>query len=547
MTKDKRTRAWQALERHAADMRDCSTRDLFAGDPERFERFSLEHDRLLLDYSRHAVTLRTMELLRELAEACELATWIERMFAGEPVNDTERRPALHVALRNRSGLPVTAGGEDVMPLVHAELARMRKLVDGIHGGSFRGHTGQTITDVVNIGIGGSDLGAVMAVEALARFRRPDLRGHFVSNVDGVQISDVLNAVDPERTLFIVCSKSFTTLETMVNARQARDWLIAARGKAAVPRHFVAVSVNAPAMDEFGIAPDLRFALWDWVGGRYSMWSSIGLAIALSIGMEHFEELLAGAHAMDEHLRTAPFETSLPVTAALLGLWNVNFLGAESLVILPYDQRLHRLPAYLQQLEMESNGKRVTRDGRPVEWATCPIVWGEPGSNAQHSFYQLLHQGTRRFYADFIVPVNGSSGFQEQQDLALANCLAQAEALMAGQTEAEVIATLRKGGLRADDAERLAPHKVHPGNRPSSIYLFPRLDPETLGKLVALYEHKVFVQSVIWDINAFDQWGVELGKQLAGQTAPAIADAAQREELSSPLRELLTIADRWRDH
>ncbi|CAN5356264.1 glucose-6-phosphate isomerase [soil metagenome] len=525
-----RTHAWRALGQHARDMRDRHVRDLFAADRHRFEHCSLEHDQLLLDYSRHAVTDDTMELLRLLADTCGVAGQIERMFAGEPINVTEQRPALHVALRNRSGRQMSAGGEDVMPLVDAELARMREIVDAVHGGSFTGASGGSITDVVNIGIGGSDLGAVMAVEALARFRKPGIRTHFVSNVDGVQISDVLDVVDPAHTLFIVCSKSFTTLETMVNARQARDWLARQLGEAAVPHHFVAVSVNAAAMDEFGIAPELRLSIWDWVGGRYSLWSAIGLAIALSVGMAHFERLLAGAHAMDEHFRTTPIERNLPVTAALLGVWNLNFLGAESLVILPYDQRLHRFPAYLQQLEMESNGKRVTRNGQPVEWETCPIVWGEPGSNAQHSFYQLLHQGTRRFYADFIVPVNGSSDFQRQHDLALANCLAQAEALMAGEGE----------------QGRTPGHKVYPGGRPSSIYLFPRLDPEFLGRLIALYEHKVFVQSVIWDINAFDQWGVELGKKLAARVAPAIADPAARAELSPQVQELLGVADSWRD-
>ncbi|MBA3563414.1 MAG: glucose-6-phosphate isomerase [Gammaproteobacteria bacterium] len=541
-----RSKAWKALERHAEERCGGSLRDLFDRDPHRFERFSLKQEGLLFDYSRHPVTDETMRLLLALGGEMGLADRIEGLFSGESANNTECRPALHVALRNRSGRPMPAGSKNVMPQVEAELAKMRELVDAVHAGSFTGSTGRRITDVVNIGIGGSDLGAVMAVEALARFRKSDIRTHFVSNVDGVQISDVLGIVHAETTLFIVCSKSFTTLETMINARQARDWLITQRSEAAVTRHFVAVSVNAGAMDEFGIASDLRFAIWDWVGGRYSLWSAVGLAIAFAVGMDHFERLLAGAHAMDEHFRRAPFERNLPVIAALLGVWNVNFQDAGSLVILPYDQRLHRFPAYLQQLEMESNGKRVTRDGEPVEWQTCPIVWGEPGSNAQHSFYQLLHQGTRRFAADFIVPVNASSDFQQQQDLALANCLAQAEALMGGQTEADVVTHLERQALDAGDIARLAPHKVHPGDRPSSIYMFPQLDSETLGKLIALYEHKVFVQSVIWNINAFDQWGVELGKKLAARVAPAITGESAREALSSQLRSLLKIADGWRD-
>jgi glucose-6-phosphate isomerase len=421
---------------------------------------------------------------------------------------------------------------------------MREFVTGVHEGRVLGCKGDRYTDIVNIGIGGSDLGIVMATEALGRYRDRAIRLHCVSNIDGVELSEVMERVNPATTLFVLCSKTFTTLETLSNANSAREWLAAELGEAAVGRHFVAVSTNHAAMDAFGIAPHARFTMWDWVGGRYSLWSAVGLSIALALGMEPFELLLQGGHDMDEHFRTVPLERNLPVLMGLIGVWNGNFLGHDSLAVLPYDRRLHRFPAYLQQLEMESNGKSVTRDGHPVGYATGPVVWGEPGNNAQHSFFQLLHQGTARVALDFIAPVNGSSRFQHQHELGLANCLAQAEAFAFGQTELQVRADLAGKGLPEAEIARLEPHKVHVGNRPSSLILFPRLGPRTLGRLIAWYEHKVFVQSVIWDVNPFDQWGVELGKKLAGSMAPAV-QRAHWPDGPRHVQGLLEAVARWR--
>jgi glucose-6-phosphate isomerase len=449
-----------------------------------------------------------------------------------------------MALRNRSGRAMAADGRDVMPEVLSELAKMREFVTAVHEGRATGAKGARFTDVVNIGIGGSDLGIVMATEALGRYRNRAIRLHCVSNIDGVELADVIAEVNPATTLFVVCSKTFTTLETLSNATAARDWLAGELGEAAVGRHFVAVSTNHAAMDAFGIAPGARFTMWDWVGGRYSLWSAVGLSIALALGMDVFEQLLEGGHEMDEHFRSAPLERNLPVLMGLIGVWNHDFLGQDSLAVLPYDRRLHRFPAYLQQLEMESNGKSVTRDGHPVRCPTGAVVWGEPGSNAQHSFFQLLHQGTAGVAMDFIAPVNGSSRFQQQHDLALANCFAQAEAFAFGQTELQVRGDLTARELDESEIVRLLPHKVHAGNRPSSVILCRRLDPRTLGRLVAWYEHKVFVQSVIWDVNPFDQWGVELGKKLAGSMAPAVREATWP---AGPLhvQALLDVVGRWR--
>ena len=465
------------------------------------------------------------------------------MFAGEKINTTENRAVLHIALRNRSDRPILVDGQDVMPEVRASLAKMRNFVDGVHGGRVHGATGKTFTDIVNIGIGGSDLGIVMATEALAKFRNRNLRLHCVSNVDGVQLGEVLEKADPARTLFVVCSKTFTTLETLSNAKIARQWIVDRLGEGAPARHFAAVSTNAKAMDAFLIPPQNRFTMWDWVGGRYSVWSAVGLSVALALGMDQFELMLDGAHEMDQHFASAPFEKNLPVLMGLIGVWNRNFLGMDSLAVLPYDQRLHRFSAYLQQLEMESNGKRVTLDGTPVDYDTGAVIWGEPGSNAQHSFFQLLHQGTANVALDFLAPVNASSAYQEQQNLALANCFAQAQAFAFGQTAQQVRADLAGKGLPEFEIARLTPHKVHPGDRPSSIVLFPRLGPKTLGRLIALYEHKVFTQSVIWGINAFDQWGVELGKKLADSLAPAVQDPQKNTEPA--LRGLLAQVAKWR--
>jgi glucose-6-phosphate isomerase len=431
-----------------------------------------------------------------------------------------------------------------MPEVRSQLEKMREFVTGVHQGRVLGFTGARFTDVVNIGIGGSDLGIVMATEAMGRFRNRGIRLHCVSNVDGVELAEALESINPATTLFVVCSKTFTTQETLANANAAREWLIHELGEKAIGHHFVAVSTNHAAMDAFGIAPQSRFTMWDWVGGRYSLWSTVGLSIALALGMDQFELVLAGGHELDEHFRTAPLERNLPVLMGLLGVWNIDFLGLDSLAVLPYDRRLHRFPAYLQQLEMESNGKSVTRDGAPVASATGNVVWGEPGNNAQHSFFQLLHQGTARVALDFIAPVNGSSRFLAHQDLALANCFAQAEAFAFGQSPAQVRADLQAKGLPAAEIERLLPHKVHAGNRPSSLILLPRLGPRALGKLVAWYEHKVFVQSVIWDINPFDQWGVELGKKLASSMSEPVRTGLWPGG-PAHMQSLLARVQRWR--
>jgi glucose-6-phosphate isomerase len=534
---------WERVANHARKLRQQRLRDLFAGDARRFEKLSRCEHNLLFDFSRQLLDEEAIALLIALAEARGLRQRIAAMFAGERINATENRSVLHVALRNRSDRPMCVDGQDVMPEVRATLEKMRNFVEGVHGGRIHGVTGKPFTDVVNIGIGGSDLGIVMATEALAKFRNRNLRLHCVSNIDGVQLGDVLEKVDPARTLFVVCSKTFTTLETLSNAKLARQWIVDRLGEGAPARHFAAVSTNAKAMDAFLIPPQNRFTMWDWVGGRYSLWSAVGLSIALALGMDQFEVMLEGGHEMDEHFRTAPFAKNLPVLMGLIGVWNRNFLSMDSLAVLPYDQRLHRFPAYLQQLEMESLGKRTAFDGATVSEPTGPVIWGEPGSNAQHSFFQLLHQGTANVAMDFIAPVNASSPWQQQQNLALANCFAQAQAFAFGQTEEQVRADLGSKGLPAAEIERVTPHKVHPGNRPSSIILFPRLGPKTLGRLIALYEHKVFTQSVIWNINAFDQWGVELGKKLADSVAPAIEQPATSREPS--LAGLLEHVAKWR--
>ena len=536
--------AWQALRTHADEIRSTHLRDLLGRDAARFDGLHLEALDFLYDFSRQRLTRRTIVLLLELARMCRLEERIAALFAGEPVNLTENRAAMHMALRNRSGRPMLVAGRDVMPEVRDGLARMRRFVTGIHEGRITGHGGARYTDVVNIGIGGSDLGIVMATAALGRYRNRAIRLHCVSNVDGAELSEIFERVEPATTLFVVCSKTFTTMETLSNARVAREWLVEALGEVAVKRQFVAVSTNAAAMDAFGIDQERRFTMWDWVGGRYSLWSAVGLSIALALGMDPFEELLAGGHDMDEHFRSAPLAANQPVLMGLIGVWNTNFLGATSHAVLPYDSRLHRFPAYLQQLEMESNGKNVTRVGTAVDYPTGTIIWGEPGSNAQHSFFQLLHQGTTRCSMDLLAPVNASSRFQKQQDLALANCFAQAEAFAFGQTLAQVRADLQASGAGALAIERLAPHKVHAGNRACSLILFPRLEPRSLGRLLAWYEHKVYVQSVIWDVNPFDQWGVELGKKLAGPMVPAVAGAAWPDG-PVQVRDLLRYVGRWR--
>lgn len=540
------TPAWKALEAHAAKMRGRRIRDLFAEDPERFQHHSFTVNGLLLDYSKNLITAETLDLLLELVREREFGSWLERMFQGDAINQTEGRPALHTALRAHGSESIYIDGANIIPEVHRERVRMRLFVNRLHRGEYRGCTGRVITDVVNIGVGGSDLGAVMATEALAQYRTNAIRMHFVSSIDGVHVTDVLERVNPKTTLFIISSKSFTTLDTMTNALTAREWFLRQVGtEEAMQAHFLGVSANDAAMAEFGIVEVNRYRIWDWVGGRYSLASAVGLPVAIAIGMDHFEAMLEGFHAMDEHVRHAPLAENMPVIMALVGIWYGNFMGASGHVILPYDHRLHRFPAYLQQLEMESNGKCVTRDGQPVSWQTCPIVWGEVGPNAQHSFYQLLHQGTRTVTADFLAPVNGSSEYPRHHDLALANCFAQSRALMEGQTAAQARADMQATGLSADAIERAVPHKVHPGNKPSNTLLFHRLDPYTLGLLIALYEHKVFVQSVIWQINPFDQWGVELGKKLAKELLPAVTGKADAEQADPSTLGLLDYVHRHR--
>lgn len=540
------TPQWQALETHAASMRGQHLRDLFGSDPQRAVKFSRSSElNLLFDFSRQRVDAKTLQLLIDLADARGLRERIDAMFAGEKINTTEGRAVLHTALRNRSDHAIQVDGQDVMPEVRASLAKMRNFVEGIHGGRIHGATGKTFTDIVNIGIGGSDLGIVMATEALAKYRNRNLRLHCVSNIDGVQLGDVLEKVDAARTLFVVCSKTFSTLETLSNAKIARQWVVDRLGEGAPARHFAAVSTNAKAMDAFLIPPQNRFTMWDWVGGRYSVWSAVGLSVALALGIDQFELMLEGGHEMDEHFRSTPFENNLPVLMGLLGVWNRNFLGMDSLAVLPYDQRLHRFPAYLQQLEMESNGKSTTLEGNSLSYDSGAVLWGEPGSNAQHSFFQLLHQGTARVALDFLAPVNASSPYQQQQNLALANCFAQAQAFAFGQTEAQIRQDLAAKDTSESEIARLIPHKLHPGNRPSSVILFPRLGPKTLGRLTAMYEHKVFTQSVIWGINAFDQWGVELGKKLADSLAPALEKPGEGTGVDASLKNLLEHVAKWR--
>jgi glucose-6-phosphate isomerase len=516
----------QQLRAHRDAIAGLHLRELFDQEPQRFASMSLQVGELLVDYSKNRVTAETMALLLELAREAGVRERAQAMFRGDKINTTEGRAVLHVALRNRANTPIVVDGADVMPQVNGVLKRIAEFSERVRDGAWTGHTGKPITDIVNIGIGGSDLGPCMACEALRPYGHPRLRMHFVSNVDGTHIVETLKRVGAETTLFIVASKTFTTQETLANAHTARRWFLrTASDEAAIAKHFVAVSTNASAVQSFGIDTANMFEFWDWVGGRYSLWSAIGLSIALFIGFQQFEQLLAGAHAMDRHFITAPAEANAPTILALLGVWYNNFLGAESQVIAPYDQYLHRLPAYLQQLDMESNGKSVTGDGRPVDYMTGPIIWGEPGTNGQHAFFQLLHQGTRLAPIDFIAETQSHNPEGDHHAMLLANCLAQSEALMRGKTEDEVRAELRAQGLDDISAAALAPHKVFSGNRPSNTLLLTMLTPYSLGMLVALYEHKVFVQGTIWGVNSYDQWGVELGKQLANRILPELRDGA----------------------
>jgi glucose-6-phosphate isomerase len=538
-----RTSAWADFAAQANRIGSCPTHELFARDPRRFERFSRQAAGLLMDFSRQRIDEIVLAKLTETADTLGLRERTEAMWRGDKINTTENRAVLHVALRQPPGAGI--GGADIEHIVMRERERMLGFAEQVRGGAIVGSTRKPFKLVINIGIGGSDLGPAMAVLALHNYTAAAPVCEFVSNVDGCHLVDLLESADPETTLFIVCSKTFVTLETLTNARTARAWLKGKLGEQAVREHFAAVSVNHRAMDEFGVHPDYRFEMWDWVGGRYSIWSSIGVTLAIAIGREHFVAMLSGGHEMDEHFRTAPWQENLPALMGLLGVWNINFMRLPTVAVLPYDDRLRRFPAYLQQLEMESNGKSVTLDGKPTQCETAAVTWGEPGNNAQHSFFQLLHQGTLRASMDFLLPAQSSCGNQTHQNLAIANCLAQAEAFMAGQSAEAVRADLERQNLPPERIEALIPHKVHPGSRPSTIVLFERLDPATLGRLIALYEHKVFTQSVFWGINAFDQWGVELGKKLAEQLIPAVQDPAGGHPAPPPVAKLLTTVAKWR--
>ena len=516
--------AWQKLAAHQKQLETTTMRELFAKDPERFNKFSIEFGGILYDFSKNRITEETLDLLVSLAEQAKVKEMAEAMFTGEKINVTERRAVLHTALRNRSNNPVYVDGKDVMPDVNRVLAKMKDFCSRVRSGEWKGYTGKAITDVVNIGIGGSDLGPCMVCEALAPYQSI-LTPHFVSNVDGTHIVETVKKLNPETTLFIVASKTFTTQETMTNAHSAKKWLLdALKDEKAVASHFVALSTNREEVEKFGVDPNNMFEFWNWVGGRYSLWSAIGLSIALAIGFENFEELLAGAHEADVYFRTTPYKQNIPVLMALLGVWYNNFWNAETQAILPYDQYMRRFAAYLQQGDMESNGKGVDREGNRVDYSTGQIVWGEPGTNGQHAFYQLIHQGTKLIPCDFLMPVQTHNPIGDHHQKLVANFIAQTEALMKGKTEEEAYQELLKSGLDDAEAKRLAPSKVFTGNRPTSSFFFTKLTPRMLGKLISFYEMKIFVQGIVWNVNSFDQMGVELGKQLAKAVLPELVSS-----------------------
>jgi glucose-6-phosphate isomerase len=539
------TQSFKYLTDHYIDIVSKSLKELFEADDQRFEKFSLQFEDILLDYSKNRIDEETLALLIQLARECGVSQAIEAMFAGEKINVTEGRPVLHVALRNRSNTPVYVDGKDVMPDVNRVLQQMKEFSDAIISGEWKGYTGKTITDVVNIGIGGSDLGPVMVTEALKAYKN-HLNLHFVSNVDATHIAETIKDLNAETTLFLIASKTFTTQETMGNAHSARDWFIKSGGKDEdVAKHFAALSTNAEGVQKFGIDTKNMFEFWDWVGGRYSLWSAIGLSIALSIGFDNFVELLDGAHAMDNHFKTAELEQNIPATLALVGIWHNNFFEAETQAILPYDQYMHRFAAYFQQGDMESNGKHVDRNGKHVDYQTGPVIWGEPGTNGQHAFYQLIHQGTKLIPCDFIAPAQSHNPLGEHHNMLLSNFFAQTEALMNGKTEEEVIAELKKASKTDEEISQIAPFKVFEGNRPTNSILVKKITPRTLGSLIAMYEHKIFVQGVIWNIYSFDQWGVELGKQLAGKILPELKDDAEVTSHDSSTNGLINQYKAWR--
>ncbi|MEW6441207.1 MAG: glucose-6-phosphate isomerase [bacterium] len=541
-----RTKCWKKLKEHSRAMKHRHMAELFDQDPERFSRFSLTFQDILVDCSKNIVIEETVDLLLDLARDCRLREAIDGMFRGDEINESEGRAVLHVALRNRSNTPIHVNGKDVMPEVNAVLELMKRLSDAVISGEWKGYTGKRITDIVNIGIGGSDLGPVMVTEGLRPYWQPHLRPHFVSNIDGTHVVETLNRLSPETTLFIIASKTFTTQETMTNALTARKWFLDTAGsESSVRQHFVAISTSPSEVRKFGIDPENMFRFWDWVGGRYSLWSAIGLSIACTIGFEHFVELLEGAHAMDIHFKETPFKQNIPVLLALIGVWYTNFFGAQTVAILPYDQCMHRFPAYLQQGDMESNGKSVDRSGREVNYETGPVIWGEPGTNGQHAFYQLIHQGTRLIPCDFIAPAISHRPVGRHHEILLSNFFAQTEALMRGRGADEVARELRQSGMSEEEIRRIVPFRIFKGNRPSNSILVKKITPRTLGSLIAMYEHKIFAQGVIWNIFSFDQWGVELGKQLANKVLRELEDDKEVTSHDSSTNGLINSFKRFR--
>ena len=540
------TTAWKALCDHYQKMQTVHMQTLFEKDPQRFEKFSLLSSDILVDFSKNRITTKTLDLLIQLATQCDLTAAIDSMFKGGKINQTEKRAVLHVALRNRSNTPIMVDGEDVMPKVNAVLNKMQAFTSDLSDGKWKGYTGRRITTIVNIGIGGSDLGPVMVTECLKPYAKEGLSVHFVSNVDGTHIAETLKKLSPETTLFLIASKSFTTQETMTNAFSARKWFLEhAKDPAHVARHFVAISTNVEKVEAFGIDRNNMFEFWNWVGGRYSLWSAIGLSIAAYIGFDNFSQLLDGAYVMDRHFAKAPFEKNIPVILALIGIWYNNFFGAQSEVILPYDQYMHRFAAYFQQGNMESNGKSTGRNGKPVTYQTGPVIWGEPGTNGQHAFYQLIHQGTKLIPADFLAPAVSQNPIGDHHLILLSNFFAQTEALLNGKSQETVMVELAQKGLSEEEIESLAPHKIFAGNKPTNSILFPKLTPRVLGSLIAMYEHKIFVQGVIWNIFSFDQWGVELGKQLARKILPELDDDTKVTSHDSSTNGLINAFKRMR--
>ncbi|TDB48135.1 glucose-6-phosphate isomerase [Photorhabdus luminescens] len=540
------TSAWKALKRHFAQIKDIHIRELFEQEPNRFAKFSATFDdQILVDFSKNRITTETLEKLQALAKETDVAGAIRSMFSGEKINCTENRAVLHIALRNRSNAPIRVDGEDVMPQVNAVLAKMKDFSERVINGEWKGYTGRVMTDVVNIGIGGSDLGPYMVTEALKPYKN-HLNMHFVSNVDGTHIAETLKVLNPETTLFLIASKTFTTQETMTNAHSARDWFLESAGdEGHIAKHFAALSTNEQEVKQFGIDTQNMFEFWDWVGGRYSLWSAIGLSIALSVGFENFEQLLSGAHAMDQHLADTPFEQNIPVLLALIGIWYNNFFGAETEAILPYDQYMHRFAAYFQQGNMESNGKYIDRNGHPVDYQTGPIIWGEPGTNGQHAFYQLIHQGTKLIPCDFIAPAISHNPLSDHHSKLLSNFFAQTEALAFGKSREQVDAEFVASGKSAIEVEHVAPFKVFEGNRPTNSILLREITPFSLGALIAMYEHKIFVQGAVLNIFTFDQWGVELGKQLANRILPELKDDNRVVSHDSSTNGLINRFKAWR--